>query len=88
MKKHGKKVILQTVPPFNYGKERKEKWLYINNYIKNNISKEADTCFDCCTVLSKSKDEPEKTIYGPHPDNDGGKVWAEALYEFAKNIIV
>lgn len=32
--------------------------------------------------------EPEKTIFGGHPNNEGGRVWAESLYEYVKNIII
>jgi len=88
LKENGKKVIIQSVPPFDYTGERKEKWLFINNYIKNSISNETDGYFDCCEVLSESKAEPEKTIFGGHPNNEGGRVWAESLYEYVKNIII
>lgn len=88
LKEHGKKVIIQSIPPFDYKDEKKEIWLKVNNYIKNNISKKTDGYFDCTSVLSKSEEEPEKTIYGGHPNNEGGRVWAEALYEYVKNIII
>ena len=88
LKGQGKKVIIQSVPPFDYKDEKKEIWLKINSYIKNNISKETDGYFDCAKVLSKSDDEPEKTVYGGHPNNEGGKAWADALYDYVKKIIL
>ncbi len=82
-----KTVILQTIPPFNYKGERIDKWMRLNEYIKTELSGEADFVFDCVPVLSKSKEEPYNSKYGGHPDAEGGRVWAEALYECIKDII-
>ena len=38
LKKEGIKVIIQSVPPFDYPEDIIETWNYINSYIENTIS--------------------------------------------------
>lgn len=84
----GTKVLLQTVPPFNYTEPYTTVWNDVNTYIRNVLSKEADAFFDCVPTLSAFPVEhPEVSKYGPHPNADGGKVWAEDLYPIMKKFI-
>lgn len=87
LKNNGRKIIIQTIPPFDYSKEKKEIWIECNKYIKENISKRVDGCFDCCSVLSKNEVENEIALYGGHPDDNGCKVWAKALYNYVIPIL-
>lgn len=84
LKKLGKTVVLQTVPPFNYVNERIEKWHNVNEYIKNELSERADLVFDCVPTLGKSEEEPHMSKYGGHPDEEGCAAWADALFEAVK----
>lgn len=86
LKANGKRVILQTIPPFDYNEERKEKWIPLNEFIHNELKDKVDFLFDCVPVLGK-KDEPHMSIYGGHPNDEGGRVWAEALYSEIKKYI-
>lgn len=74
-------VILQTVPPFNYNEERMARWLRINDYIKTELSKKVLFVFDVVPYLSLSEQEPQQAKFGGHPNEEGSKVWADALYK-------
>ncbi len=80
LKSLGKKVVLQTVPPFNYPEPRRTVWHEVNRYIKEELSKIADRVFDPNYILSLSPDEPHITRFGGHPSPEGCALWAEALY--------
>ena len=81
LKKENKKVILQTVPPFNYEEDKIAIWENVNSYIKNELSKKVDFMFDVVPFLQKSDKEPHLAAFGPHPDEIGCRLWAEKLYE-------
>ena len=51
LKNAGKKVILQTVPPFDYSNEIEEKWNDVNLYIKTVLAKKVDIVFDNNNIL-------------------------------------
>lgn len=80
LKNAGKKVILQTVPPFDYREENIGKWERINSYILTELKSKADFVFDNTKILGK-KEKPSDALYGGHPDEIGCKIWAEALFE-------
>ena len=82
----GVHVIIQTVPPFNYSEEQRRIWDSVNEFIKNDLT-DADLIFDCVTCLAKSDDEPHMVKYDPHPDAEGCKVWAEALFAAVRDAI-
>lgn len=84
LKKDGKKVILQTIPPFEFEEKDIEKWHRINEYIKSVLSDKADMLFDNNPCLCKEGVYPK---YGGHPNAEGCAVWADALYESTKTFI-
>ena len=74
------KVLIQTVPPFDYPDEIAGMWREINAYIRNELSQKADAFFDNVPVLSENGDPDCATArYGGHPDARGCAAWAEAL---------
>jgi len=83
LKKEGKKVILQTIPPFNYSGETLSKWNYLNSFIRETLSKEADLLFDVVPILGEP-DAPYMAKYGGHPDEQGCKLWGEGLAKAIK----
>ena len=87
LKETGARVVLQSVPPFDYDGEFLEKWLYINGFIEEKLKKLADVYFDCVPVLSVGNESKQRAKYGGHPNECGCKVWAEALYERIKDFI-
>lgn len=79
----GVKVMVQTVPPFDYGEEQAVIWREINRYILEELSSQVEAVFDVVPVLGR-EDCPEMAKYGGHPDSVGCKAWAEALYPVLK----
>ena len=75
----GCKIILQTIPPFDYEGDKIKKWNEVNSYIKCELSKKVDYLFDVVEILKKSDDEPHMTKYGDHPNDEGCRIWGETL---------
>lgn len=84
LKKAGKKVILQTVPPFDYSEEKTAIWQEVNAYIRATLSQKVDHVFDVVPVLAESNDMLQNAKYGGHPDPEGCAAWAEAFYDDLK----
>jgi len=80
LKKKGKKVVLQTIPPFDYQGKDVEKWLRLNSYILTELKNKVDFVFDNTIILGK-KGHASETIYGGHPNEIGCQIWANALFE-------
>lgn len=80
LKALGKKVIVQTVPPFDYPEKRRAEWEKVNAYILGELSHVADAIFDPNYILQKSEAEPHIARYGGHPSEEGCILWAEALF--------
>ena len=76
----GTKVVIQTIPPFDYSGILIEKWNHINQYIVQVLSKRADGVFDVVPVLAKDDGHPYLAKFGGHPNAEGCGAWAEALY--------
>jgi lysophospholipase L1-like esterase len=85
----GVKVVLQTVPPFDYNEPYRTMWQEINAYIRESLRDRVALLFDNVAVLGKSQAEPHMAKHGGHPNAAGCAVWAEAFYEplaaFLKN---
>lgn len=77
LRAQGKRVVLQTIPPFNYTQPRIDIFNHVNDYIKTELSKEADLVFDAAALLCA--DEPHRARFGGHPDEQGCALWADAL---------
>ena len=82
----GTRVIMQTIPPFNYSEEHRGKWQEINDFIKYEL-KNAELVFDCVKYLAKNDRELHTAKYGGHPNSDGCKVWGEALFGAVTEVI-
>lgn len=78
LKQAGKTVVLQTVPPFNYSEMRAAIWYPVNTYLHDVLAREVDVFFDCVPILCG--DEPHTARYGGHPNEEGSRLWANALY--------
>ena len=77
----GKRIILQTIPPYDYPEARRLVWEEVNRYITDELSKAVLRVFDVREVLSLSASEPHKTRFGGHPNAEGCALWARKLYE-------
>jgi lysophospholipase L1-like esterase len=78
------KIILKTVPPFDYPAEKKAVWCEVNERIKKDLSRKVDLTFDCVPLLSIGGARSEVTRYGGHPNAEGCAVWAEELWRAVK----
>ncbi|MBP3435738.1 MAG: SGNH/GDSL hydrolase family protein [Clostridia bacterium] len=76
----GCRVLLQTVPPFDYSEQVRVKWETVNRGILGDLSKHADAVFDVVPVLGQDAAHPHCAKYGGHPNADGSCAWADALY--------
>ena len=79
LKNLGIKVILQTIPPFNFYDQYIGIWKEVNEYLRTTLSKKVDLFFDDAILLKKSDEEEHIARYGDHPNAEGCKVWGEAL---------
>ena len=86
LKKNGQKVLIETVPPFDFEGNLRDTWEEVNRFILEELSGEADGVFDVVPVLGM-KDDPAKAKYGGHPDERGNAAWAEALYPAVRKLL-
>lgn len=87
LKEKGITVIIQTIPPFDYDEKNAETWTKVNKYINEVLSKKADGLFDNVEFLSVGGNTPQMSLYGPHPDEHGHKIWGDRLSEYLKNFL-
>lgn len=87
LKGNGMKVLIQTVPPFNQADYRAEKFHKINDFIKNEMPDIADAVFDVVPILAGEGGDTDATRYGGHPNGEGCKAWADALYPVLKEFL-
>ena len=78
----GVKIIFQTLPPFDYWGALIERWEKVNDHIMNVIAKKVFDVFDVVPYLCGEERHIAK--YGGHPNAEGCRVWAEALFEHLK----
>ncbi len=87
LKKSGCKVILQTIPPYEYQEQEIPVWEKVNTYIRKELAEKVDLLFDNGPVLCLDEAHPSMPKYGGHPNAQGCAVWAEALYQACKEIL-
>lgn len=75
----GVRVIIQTIPPYDYPPHLRPIWEKVNNHIISSMADRADGFFDVVPVLAKSEDEPHMARFGGHPNSEGNRLWGEAL---------
>ena len=80
LRKNGCKILLQTIPPFDYTEEIAKRWHTINTYIRTELAERVDLVFDTVPILGLNEAEPHRAKFGGHPNEEGCRLWAEALY--------
>lgn len=83
----GAKVIIQTVPPFDYDEHFTKIWRSVNAFVRNELAKIADEFLDNVKFLSADSDNSPQSRYGSHPNNDGNAVWARELVSEIKKLL-
>lgn len=76
----GCRVLLQTVPPFDYSEDIRKSWETVNHGILHELASEVDAVFDVVPILQLDAAHPHCAQYGGHPNEDGSRAWADALY--------
>lgn len=86
LKEAGIKVFLISVPPFDWKEDYLERWNGINTYVVEELSKKADGFLHIAPLLT---DENREGVakYGTHPDEEGCRIWAEALTPLLKEML-
>ncbi|MBQ6545807.1 MAG: hypothetical protein IJL72_08700 [Lachnospiraceae bacterium] len=79
LKEAGCRVILFTLPPFDYEPVVREKWDRVNRYVREELSKKADGLFEMARVLGQPAPNEHRTVYGGHPNAEGSAKVAEAF---------
>ena len=87
LKDNGQTVVLQTVPPFDYGEYHTPLWREINRYIKEELSALVDGVFDVVPILGQNEPNANRSKYGSHPNDEGHRLWAEALAPFLAAVL-
>ena len=75
----GIKVLLQTLPPFDWKDQKREVWNTVNQQIRETLSKQADAFFDVAPLLTEGAESDGVCRYGGHPNEEGCRIWAEGL---------
>ncbi len=87
LKEAGCRVIIQTIPPFNQLGKKGDVFHKVNELIRGGLMGKADFVFDCVPLLSKSEENDSIPNFGPHPNGEGCRIWAEELYNKTKNLL-
>ena len=87
LKNNGKKVILQSIPPFDFDNQpRIDLWEEQNRYIRQVLAPKCDAFLDVSTFLSVDG-AGQATKYGGHPNAEGCAVWAEQLLPVLRRVL-
>ncbi|WP_454190248.1 SGNH/GDSL hydrolase family protein [Paenibacillus sp. Marseille-Q7038] len=85
----GVRVILFTVPPFNFAEKREEVWRTVNETIRTHPPEGTDAVFDIAKVLScpapkEHRIQPKfmSNEFDPHPNGEAGKEVADAFLDW------
>ena len=74
------RVILFTVPPFDWQGDRIEKWQEINEFINKKLSKKVEI-FDTVSIWGQDAPNENLSRYGGHPNKEGCLALAEKFVE-------
>lgn len=84
LKVAGVRVMIQTLPPFDFVGEYLECWRDLNSYIRTTLSSYADEVFDVVPILIDGNKHDGKSKYGAHPNEQGCRIWARELAPILK----
>ena len=87
LKDQGEKVILQSIPPFDFAKQpRIDLWEENNRRIRQELAPKCDGFLDVAAFLS-TDGVGQTTKYGGHPNGEGCAVWAEHLLPTMRRVL-
>lgn len=74
------KVILFTVPPFDWDEERTKKWKEVNEFIYEKLANKVEI-FDTVSIWGNEPPFENLSRYGGHPNKEGCLALAKAFVE-------
>ena len=83
----GCRVLLQTIPPFDYEEDIRVKWDAVNRRIREELSHNVEAFFDVVPILWQDEEHPHCAPYGGHPNEEGSRLWAEALLPVVQDFL-
>ena len=78
LKNAGVRVVLFTVPPFDYNSEKEQIWRNVNAYIKTELAKMVEV-FDTVSIWGDKAPDEHRAIYGGHPNEQGSTCLAKVF---------
>lgn len=87
LKAGGKKVFLQSVPPFDWKDDYLVRYEAINRFLVDELAGKADGFLDIAPLLTDEARGPGMSKYGKHPDETGCRIWAEKLTPLMKEFL-
>lgn len=81
LQKHGVRVILFTVPPFEYPGDRYMVWKTLRYAYPALAAEMGVDLFDFAATLDARPPYGNRFIHGAHPDGEGGRIAAEAFVQ-------
>ncbi len=85
LKEFGLKVVIQSVPPFDYNDVNRAKWEKVNAHVVSELAPICDGYFNNVPILCKDG-FPWLSKYGAHPNSVGHALWGEALGKYLKEL--
>lgn len=86
------KIVLFTVPPFNFREERESRWRKVNEVLRRSALPGVDRVFDMAALLSMPEPEAHlerrefmSSADDPHPNGHAGQVVSEAFLAWARD---
>lgn len=87
LKENGKRVILQSIPPFDFEKQpRIDLWEKQNRYLRQILAPKCDGFLDVSAFLSVDG-AGQTTKFGGHPNEEGCSVWADHLLPVLRRVL-
>jgi len=83
----GAKVLLQSLPPFDWKGDILAKWLETNKIVRDQLAPIAEAFYDMVPVLTHDE-QSGACLYGSHPDEIGCAKWAEGLTPVLRELLV
>ena len=80
LKDNNVRVILFTVPPFDWNEEKTKKWNEVNDYINKKLSKKVEI-FDTVSIWGQDAPNQNLSRYGGHPNKEGCEALADIFVE-------
>ncbi|MBQ8546550.1 MAG: SGNH/GDSL hydrolase family protein [Clostridia bacterium] len=80
LRENNVRVILFTVPPFDWDEEKTKKWNEVNDYINRRLSKKVEI-FDTVSILGQNEPNQNLSRYGGHPNKEGCEALANAFVD-------